>query len=96
MLGVMIAVFYSVTRPVKTRGRHKPDGYAHLYSIYYGAAGDRLYGPTEVATDKDGNMYVADTYKHRVLVYDRDGKYIGNSAKRGTGKYEFTFPDASG
>ncbi|MGA9566154.1 MAG: SMP-30/gluconolactonase/LRE family protein [Candidatus Korobacteraceae bacterium] len=33
-------------------------------------------GPTGVAVDKDGNVYVTDTMNFRVEIFDGDGKYI--------------------
>ena len=33
-------------------------------------------GPTGVALDKDGNVYVTDTMNYRVEIFDGDGKYI--------------------
>ena len=33
-------------------------------------------GPTGVALDKDGNVYVTDTMNYRVEIFDADGKFI--------------------
>jgi hypothetical protein len=40
-------------------------------------AGQRLRRPTSVATDADGNVYVADRDNNRVAVFAPDGKYLG-------------------
>lgn len=39
-------------------------------------AGDILYYPTSVTTDEDGNVYVCDPEKERIVVYDVNGKPI--------------------
>lgn len=56
-------------------GGAKTDGYSHVTSIY-GNGADRLHRPTEVATDRDGNIYVADSFKHRIVVFGQDGRFI--------------------
>ena len=37
--------------------------------------------PTDVAVDKDGNVYVTDTLNWRVEIFDADGKYISQFGK---------------
>ena len=47
-------------------------GQPHLFSNtanYGGVSASSLHGPREVAVDAAGNVYVADTSNHRVLVY---------------------------
>jgi DNA-binding beta-propeller fold protein YncE len=41
--------------------------------------------PTNVALDKDGNVYVTDTLNNRVQIFDADGKFIGMFGKNGDG-----------
>lgn len=33
-------------------------------------------GPSGIATDKDGNVYVADTWNHRIQKFDNNGKFL--------------------
>jgi len=42
-----------------------------------GAGPDRLNSPTDVAVDKDGNLYVADKGNDRVAVFKPDGSFLG-------------------
>jgi DNA-binding beta-propeller fold protein YncE len=52
-----------------------------------GRSGDpvqNLYMPTNLAFDKDGDLYVSDTGKFVVLEFDRDGHYKGSVGKLGT------------
>ncbi len=37
-------------------------------------AGDILYYPTSVTTDEDGNIYVCDPEKERIVAYNKEGK----------------------
>ncbi|HMK21108.1 MAG TPA: 6-bladed beta-propeller, partial [Terriglobales bacterium] len=41
--------------------------------------------PTNVAVDKDGNLYVTDTLNNRVQIFDADGNFIGTFGKNGDG-----------
>jgi sugar lactone lactonase YvrE len=48
--------------------------------------------PTNVAVDKDGNLYVTDTLNDRVEEFDADGQFIRTFGKNGDGPGEFTRP----
>lgn len=41
--------------------------------------------PTNVAVDKDGDVYVTDTLNNRVQIFDADGKFISMFGKNGDG-----------
>ncbi len=41
--------------------------------------------PTNVAVDKDGDVYVTDTLNNRVQIFDADGKFISTFGKNGDG-----------
>jgi len=46
--------------------------------------------PTDVAWDRDGNIYVSDGYVHsRIAKFDPNGNWIGTWGKRGQGPGEF-------
>lgn len=92
LMGV-IGLYYTLTKPIQAVGIKQPKGYSHIFSIY-GVGPDRLYRPTEVAVDKQGNIYVADTHKNRILVFDKDGKYITRFGKAGSGQGEIRLPSA--
>ncbi|HLP32307.1 MAG TPA: neuraminidase-like domain-containing protein [Bacteroidia bacterium] len=56
-------------------------------------------GPKSIKTDKYGNVYIADTTKHRILKYGADGllewnlgKVSGGTPVAGTGDLEFDSP----
>ena len=50
----------------------------------------RLGEPTDIAWDKEGNIYVSDGYIHsRVAKWDKNGKWLGAWGKFGTGPGEF-------
>jgi len=48
--------------------------------------------PSNVALDKDRNVYVTDTMNNRVEIFDADGKYIGMFGKHGDGPGYFARP----
>ncbi len=48
--------------------------------------------PTNVAVDKDGNLFVADTLNDRVEVFDADGVFVRTFGKNGDGPGDFTRP----
>jgi DNA-binding beta-propeller fold protein YncE len=48
--------------------------------------------PTGVAVDKDGNVYVTDTFNDRVEIFDADGGFISAFGKNGDGPADFERP----
>ena len=48
--------------------------------------------PTNVAVDKDGNLYVSDTFNDRVESFDADGDFIRTFGKAGDGPGYFARP----
>ena len=48
--------------------------------------------PTNVAVDKDGNLYVSDTWNDRVEIFDADGVFIRAFGKNGDGPGDFARP----
>lgn len=48
--------------------------------------------PTNVAVDKDGNLYVTDTLNNRIQIFDADGKFISTFGKNGDGPGYFSRP----
>jgi DNA-binding beta-propeller fold protein YncE len=48
--------------------------------------------PTNVALDKEGNLYVTDTLNDRVEIFDADGTFIRTFGKNGDGPGDFARP----
>ena len=48
--------------------------------------------PSNVAVDKDGNLYVSDTFNDRVEIFDADGNFIRAFGKAGDGPGYFARP----
>lgn len=51
-----------------------------------------FYGPRDVAVDKNGFIYVADTGNHRIRVYDQNWNFIRDIGSRGTGAGQLQEP----
>ncbi len=48
--------------------------------------------PEGVAVDKDGNVYITDTFNDRVEIFDADGGFIRTFGKNGDGPQDFERP----
>jgi uncharacterized protein (TIGR03663 family) len=51
-----------------------------------------FFGPRAIAIDKQGHLYVTDTGNKRVQVFDREGNFIAQFGKAGSGNGEFNEP----
>ena len=52
----------------------------------------RFAAPTNVAVDPQGNLYVADTWNHRIQVFDRRGRFVRAFGSHGTRPGSFVRP----
>lgn len=60
-----------------------------------GSDGTHLYLPTDVAFAANGDLFVSDGYgNNRVVRFDKNGKFIKQWGKLGTGRLEFSLPHA--
>lgn len=55
----------------------------------YGVGEEEFRG---AAVDSLGNVYIVDTYKHRIQIYDQDGNWIEKWGQYGTSEGRFCFP----
>ena len=53
---------------------------------------DAMVWPTSIALDRDGQVYVADDWLHRITIYNGDGESIGNWGISGSGEGELNGP----
>lgn len=74
------------------------DSYKLLRRIGTGGKNHKLTSPgdfslpTNVAVDKEGNVYVTDTLNNRVEIFDADGNFIREFGKGGDGPGRFARP----
>ena len=48
--------------------------------------------PGGVTTDRDGFVYVADTYNHRIQKFTKDGQFVAKWGSKGSGEGELFIP----
>lgn len=58
----------------------------------HGTEDGQFYWMTAIALDRQGNIYVADEYRHDVQVFDRDGTFIRKWGSFGTAPGQFNRP----
>ena len=58
----------------------------------YGSADGQLNYPKDLAVDAQGNVYVADSYNHRVQVFDSQGRFLRRWGSQGTAPGQFQEP----
>lgn len=66
-------------------------GVRFLFDITGQGAGGFLL-PTDVAVSDDGRIYIVDGGNHRVVAYDRNGKYLLTIGRKGSGEGQFRDP----
>lgn len=66
-------------------------GVRHLFDITGQGAGG-LALPTDVAVADDGRIYVVDGGNHRIVVFDRKGKYLFAFGQKGSAEGQFRDP----
>lgn len=93
LLLFLLYLFYLFTRPPQfVGGERRETGISPIFSIY-GFGTERISRPDAVALDEDGNMYVTDTDNHRIVVFDRNGRFLAKFGKAGKAQGELWFPN---
>lgn len=90
LLGGLALLNYILRQPAAFEGEGQAEE-GWIFSIY-GFEGDLLRRPTNVAFDDQGNIYVADTGKRRIVVFDEDGGFIGVYGNPGRGPTDLWGP----
>lgn len=88
-LGLALLNFF-LRQPTSFTGEGEGDR-NFLFSIY-GFEGDLLRRPTNVAVDGQGNIHVVDSGKRRIVVFDRDGRFVAAYGTPGDGETELRSP----
>ena len=57
-----------------------------------GQGDGQFWQPSDITMDATGNIYVADTFNHRVQKFSSNGTFLGKWGSEGTGDGQFKFP----
>ncbi|HET6351074.1 MAG TPA: hypothetical protein VFG89_02940 [Coriobacteriia bacterium] len=90
LLIALAVAYYLITRPPQLQGQGAKDR-QFLFSIY-GFEGDLLRRPSGVTFDADGNIYIADTGKKRIVVFDGQGNFLRVFGEAGKSKNQLWGP----
>ncbi len=58
----------------------------------WGSGNGQFYHPFGIAVDAGGNVYVVDTYNHRVQVFDNSGNFLRKWGSQGSSDGQFYYP----
>lgn len=71
---ILLYLFWLLSQPLGSKVETGSEKLDFQFSIYSFGKNDNLNLPHNVGTDKDGNIYVADTANKRILIFDSAGK----------------------
>lgn len=94
-LGILIYNYIKIITPPRPKGAPvKVKDITHILSIYgYGSKPEEQFNrPHDVAVDKKGNIYVADTLGGRIMVFDENGKFLFKFGNKSYGVGEIRKP----
>jgi len=72
----LLVLYLQLQKPITTVGADMPTGLDFQFQLFGPSTQDRFSQPSDVAMDVDGNIYVTDTLKDRVVVFDPKGKFV--------------------
>lgn len=89
---ILVYALYQLLKPPVAI--YKTNELIPVFSIYgYGAKPEQqLKQPSDVAFDKQGRIYIADTGNQRILVFSSQGKFLFKFGRKGTNPGEFINP----
>jgi DNA-binding beta-propeller fold protein YncE len=96
LLAALIFAYYVINRPpqIVSGGEqvtNEDQDFRFVLAIY-GFEGDLLSKPSFACIGPDGRIYVADTMKNRVVVFDSRGRYVGLIKGEASGQYTLKWP----
>lgn len=96
LLAALVFAYYVINRPPDiVSGGEKvtnEDQDFRFVMALYGFEGDLLNKPSFACIGPDGRVYVADTMKNRVVVFDGQGRFVGLIKGEASGRYSLKWP----
>ncbi len=98
LLALLLFAYYIINRPPQLTTAEKEAGQSDFRFQFaiYGFEGDLLNRPSFACVGPDGRIYVADTMKNRVVVFDSEGNYVGMIKGEENGPYKLKWPVSVG
>lgn len=98
LLGGLLFAYYALNRPPQLvsggdQAVSEDQDFRFAFAIY-GFEGDLLNRPSGVTIGPDNRIYVADTMKNRVVVFDSRGQFVGIIKPESQGRYAMKWPIA--
>lgn len=88
-----VLVFGEKSKPKGDKSQDQEGSHQQYKTLMAFGKKEKLERPTGLALDEARNrMYVADTKKHRIVVYDMDGKFLRAFGERGAEPGQLNFP----
>lgn len=98
LLGGLLFAYYAINRPPQLvsggeEAVSEEEDFKFSFAIY-GFEGDLLSRPSGVTIGPDNRIYVADTMKNRVVVFDSQGNFVGIIKPESQGRFAMKWPIA--
>ncbi|MDA8234735.1 MAG: 6-bladed beta-propeller [Clostridia bacterium] len=96
ILGLLLLWQWEYGYVPQTKYKSQTDSSFSVQETIMGTGKSSLLRPLAVTMDDEGQIYVADSSHHRIMVFDLHNKVVAEIGKPGTGQGELDYPTAVG